>query len=460
VVSSADGNRLFAFFSDEVWVSTNSGLTWSGTSTYPESWVCLASSADGTKLVAGGQQGIYINSYPKGSGGPWRQANAPSAAWWSLASSADGNMLLAAANELSPNPIPGAIYGSTNSGTTWAVTSSPHFQWFSVDCSTNGSNVVAVGFDPMRNASVIYTSADSGATWLSNSVPNEQWTRAVCSADGAKLVVVAFGPGTGGGLGGPIAVSTNSGVTWTEVSGAPPFIQWHDIASSADGSKLVALGSSGIYTSADSGIGWTSNSAPFEIWRRVASSADGTRLVASALVYDVSQNYSSGPIYASTNSGVTWTLTGAPYENWTSIASSSDGSRLVAAGGDDGLEIPGPIYVSANAGLTWTLTSAPLDYWCCVASSADGSKLVAATHYGKIYTWQEQPSLNIVVAANKAIISWTALSSSTDFVLQENSDLNVTNWLDITTHPAITNSQKQVILPVTGGKKYYRLKAL
>ncbi len=60
----------------------------------------------------------------------------------------------------------------------------------------------------------------------------------------------------------------------------------------------------------------------------VASSADGTKLVA------VVQN---GQIYTSTDSGFTWTPRDSD-RNWKSVASSSDGTKLVA--GVDG----GPIY--------------------------------------------------------------------------------------------------------------------
>jgi photosystem II stability/assembly factor-like uncharacterized protein len=54
------------------------------------------------------------------------------------------------------------------------------------------------------------------------------------------------------------------------------------VASSADGTKLVAVALTGyIYTSADSGATWTQTGAQ-ELWNSVASSADGTKLVAVA----------------------------------------------------------------------------------------------------------------------------------------------------------------------------------
>ena len=44
-------------------------------------------------------------------------------------------------------------------------------------------------------------------------------------------------------------------------------------------------------------------------------------------------------------------------------------------------------------------------------------------------------------------------------VLQQNSDLTTTNWADVTNLPTLnlTNLKNQVILPLSGGGRYYRL---
>lgn len=59
-------------------------------------------------------------------------------------------------------------------------------------------------------------------------------------------------------------------------------------------------------------------------WQGIASSADGTRLIAS--VSD------GGYIYTSTDSGATWTeQTAAGSRTWYGIASSGDGNKVAAA---------------------------------------------------------------------------------------------------------------------------------
>jgi hypothetical protein len=56
---------------------------------------------------------------------------------------------------------------------------------------------------------------------------------------------------------------------------------------------------------------WRPTSAPSQNWTSVASSANGSRLVAAA----------TGPIYTSGDSGVTWQLASAPLTNWAAVAS-------------------------------------------------------------------------------------------------------------------------------------------
>ena len=110
-----------------------------------------------------------------------------------------------------------------------------------------------------------------------------------------------------------------------------------------------------IITARDTGRGWVA----------VASSQDGSRLVAAVM---------GGQLYTSTDSGVTWTVRES-VKNWQAVASSADGSKLVAATNS------GNIYTSVDYGVSWTSrdTSRP---WISVASSSDGSKL-----RGGSYRW-------------------------------------------------------------------------
>ena len=107
--------------------------------------------------------------------------------------------------------------------------------------------------------------------------------------------------------GGQIYTSTDSGVTWTARGTTQ---NWVSIASSSDGSKLVAVTSGGqIYTSTDSGVTWTAR-ATNRSWQAVASSSDGSKLVA---VVSSGQIYTSIPVSEVTTTATT--LGGAAYSS-------------------------------------------------------------------------------------------------------------------------------------------------
>lgn len=270
-----------------------------------------------------------------------------------------------------------------------------------VACSADGSVIVAGSF-----GGPICVSTNWGVTWQANS-PNEDWDSVASSADGTKLVgVCTLTDDTNGYGDSTIFTSTDSGTTWTAqnwTTDTNHFINWAWVASSADGSKLVALATPeggfsssdparaniGIYLSTDSGVSWQLSAAqiPTNSWEALASSADGTTLAAAGFHVDFTLNEDIQSIYVSRDSGATWVAGNAPNVNWRAIAMSADGSKMVAVT----VPSPGQIYTSSDYGQNWTLqTNAPSQPsgWDAVASSADGTRLVAggADSNGRIYT--------------------------------------------------------------------------
>ena len=319
----------------------------------------------------------------------------PNENWDSVASSADGSVLVAVANEANGASPAGPIIISTNSGATWAIaTGAPtNGLWETVACSADGSKMIAAGGGGDSHVFPIYTSPDMGVTWVSNNAPVFNWQSVASSADGTRLVAAAE-------LNQVIYTSTNSGAVWTQATNAPK-VSWFSVALSADGTKLAAVanGNANIYTSPDFGTTWISNNVPVGLpqgiqrnWSSIASSADGSRLVAAA-----GGNGNSGFIFISTNSGAAWKLTatnivsGLVAHPWISVASSADGSKLAAVS-----DAPSPLglITSTNSGATWTTNAVPFLDWNAVALSADGAKLVASVGYpstGPIYVSQTTP---------------------------------------------------------------------
>jgi hypothetical protein len=147
VAASAAGDKFVAVgwyprpggFVPSSCLSTNWGATWQYLPLEDlGSWGCVACSAEGNKLIAGAQGALYGNPVYVSSdtGVTWTQTGAPMAEWASVASSATGQSLVSASSD-------GFIYTSVDSGKTWISNSAPVADWSAVASSADGSKLVA-----------------------------------------------------------------------------------------------------------------------------------------------------------------------------------------------------------------------------------------------------------------------------------------------------------------------------
>jgi photosystem II stability/assembly factor-like uncharacterized protein len=271
-------------------------------------------------------------------------------------------------------------------------------------------------------------------------------------------------------------------MTWMRTSA--PSDEWTSVASSADGTRLVASAGpfsdgngayirqeSAIYCSSDAGATWIRTSATNN-WTCVASSADGSKLAAATrrYTYYFSDYYGQGlfvaglgdgGIYHSSDSGTNWIRTSAPTRDWLSVASSADGTILVAVG-----DYEPEISVSTNSGASWVEVVPPgPDYWNCVTCSADGNSLVVAVgaHIAALHAPNPappvppSPQLAVNLSGGNLNVSW--LVPSTPFVLQQTSDLRLSGWVDVLASPTLnlTNLHYQLTVTPGLGKSFYRL---
>jgi len=368
----------------------------------------------------------------------WTQAtNGPSEAWISVAASADGTKLVAAG-------IPLGIYTSTNSGISWTeATNTSSQEWESVAASADGTKLVAAAA-----FGGIYTSTNSGLTWtLCPTSPYVEWNCIASSSDGSKLVATAAFDGNGNSV--PIYISADCGKTWTATA---PSNNWVAACSSADGTKLAAAVFDGpIYSSTNSGTTWNANTNTIAYWRSIASSADGAKLIAGT---------SPGSyVYTSTNSGAVWQSHSPSLlnDNFGVVASSADGVRLAAA--DQGVGGGAtPIFISPDSGQNWIVqNSTPTVGWGGIASSADGQFLVGVINGHGACTSQTMPApqMNLMQTNGSLQLSW--LVPSTNFVVQQSSDL--LNWESVTNTPELdcNNLQDEMILLPCNASGFFRL---
>jgi len=244
----------------------------------------------------------------------------------------------------------GGIYTSQDSGDTWIKTGAADTNfWISVASSASGNTLVALASPRHYVPGEIAISTNTGATW-SRTYDYAGWHSVACSANGTTLAVASY----------LVSISTNLGTSWVTnyVAGAA---EYH-VTCSATGEKVVAaVNGGGIYHSTDSGANWTKTDAPDASWGSIASSADGTRLVAA-----VGQYY-AGQIYASSNSGVNWLPTSAPGAVWASVALSADGNKVAASTRGGGIytwqTTPTPVLNITPSGsgllISWIVPSMP-----------------------------------------------------------------------------------------------------
>jgi photosystem II stability/assembly factor-like uncharacterized protein len=207
--------------------------------------------------------------------------------------------------------------------------------------------------------------------------------------------------------------------------------------------------------------------APFANWSSVASSGDGSKLVAAAKLAPQDGFYSQGFIYRSVDAGATWTQLLVPvfglFDGWACLVSSADGTKLAAVA----VQGSGLIYFSSDSGSTWLQTSAPISTWMALASSREGARLVAVPSAGTAYTVQlpfqlpppRPPELAVDRGSgNSANVSW--LVPSTKFVLEENQDLSPKNWTALVALPMLnfSNLHYQVIVTPLSKCNFYRLR--
>ena len=278
------------------------GSFWLATNVYAN-WYAITSSSDGTKLAAVAYGGkIHTSS---DSGQTWA-ARDSDRFWSDIASSADGSKLVATVYF-------GFIYTSTDSGQTWTPRPAPGSRaWKKVTSSADGTKLMAV-----PDSGFVYTSSDSGQNWTARlSDANRNWSSAASSADGTTLLIGESSAMTGTS---GVWLSSNSGVDWTvSMYGS----SWTGLATSGDGTMHAAV-SYASFTSAGlwsfTGGFWTQRLGQGFL-RDVASSADGSRLLVAE---------ETGRLRVSADSGLTWQVRDIN-RNWWGVASSADGSKLAA----------------------------------------------------------------------------------------------------------------------------------
>ena len=275
-------------------------------------------------------------------------------------------------------------------------------KWSAVALSADS----AKRYGAVRSGAVYRTTSPDSWEALTGPPSGRAWDALATSSDGSVVVATEY---TANAADPPpqVWLSEDSGENW---SGLPKTgvlsVNWmSDVALSADGNVIAlandGFGSNGdLFVSTDRGVSWSvfdSNKR----WSAIAMSSDGVRMAAVDRAGGTTgQDF--GRVWTSADTGATWVeqLASPALSNWSDIAMSADGRTLVAVAGNGGA---GGIYVSTDFGVNWSENpSVGAARWASVTISADGQRMVAGVQNGAIYlstdagtTWNPMNSVGI-----------------------------------------------------------------
>jgi photosystem II stability/assembly factor-like uncharacterized protein len=265
---------------------------------------------------------------------------------------------------------------SSNAISASYVTVSNFALYPDIFASTAGGKIYASG------DSNVYVSSDTGTSWSITTLPTSDAMTVASSQDGTKVWVA--------GANGRIYYSNNSGTSFSLKYNYDGYSSFDYIATDSTGTKLVAARCASnpvtLLTTSDSGSSWQTFPAPVSNqcgYYGIALSSNGNQIFVARY---------NGYIYRTTDSGVTWTqLTGAGSRYWKGFAISPDGNTIVASAHNDFA------YYSTNGGTNWSKASGPISsYWQTAALDPTGRVMAVASANGEIYvsvdsgsTWTE-----------------------------------------------------------------------
>lgn len=265
----------------------------------PNDWKSVATSADGSIIIAGTVEHVYLS---KDSGKTFViQTNVIGQ---KVACSADGEVLVATFNSDK------TVWVSTDSGTIWNLNSTVLAGSFTtyVAVSPDGQYVVVT----IENGSV-YISNDHGTTFTTIDVGTKKYTGIAISEIASTIIITMNND--------YLYISKDQGATFIQNTTVPE-TGLKSPSVSADGIKMLFAENSNIYKSIDSGITWDIvTSLPNNNYNVTSMSSTGEFMAVGVL---------SSHIYTSTDAGTTWTersITGI----WSAISVAGSGSSIIVS---------------------------------------------------------------------------------------------------------------------------------
>lgn len=357
VTMSHDGAKIFAspFFGDSR-ESTNSGVVWSDVPDFVSTKYAStnAMSSDGVYRLAGGAapndpKPLYLST---NSGANFTSLTVTSGTLTNVTFNATTRKIIRASGSWITNGFTAGmqiyITGSSKPGNN---------EPFKILSVTATEITLIVG-------SVLTSDSTAGESIVVKAM-EERWKGSAICDNGTKMIAVAQGQ-----IRGVIAISANSGVTWTTKA----YGDWRDCCISADGTKMYACSYTGYVTkSTDSGSSFSSITITKHPYVSISCSDDGTIILLGT---------QGGYLYYSTDSGASWDeVASMGTGQWGGNAISANGAVMIACSHS------GAVVMSYDTGANWVRQSIPAHAWMAVTLNGAGtaSALVSEDPTQSIY---------------------------------------------------------------------------
>ncbi|MCX6231388.1 MAG: T9SS type A sorting domain-containing protein [Bacteroidetes bacterium] len=237
-VMAASGTNIYAGSHNGVFLSNNSGSTWTKVNIGSSNTTVGSLAISGSNIFAGtDSSGIFLST---NNGITWTAINTgiPANAFVTSIAVMGTNIFAASYGN--------GVFLSSNNGTTWSAVNNGLTNTFVSDLSISGTNIIA------GTESGIFISGNNGTSWTSanNGLPNIQ----IYSLNASGSNIYAGGPNG-------IFLSTNNGANWITINNGLP-VGYPIISIAINGTDIfvstynVIYGCE-IYLSTNNGSNWT-----------------------------------------------------------------------------------------------------------------------------------------------------------------------------------------------------------
>jgi photosystem II stability/assembly factor-like uncharacterized protein len=282
------------------------------------------------------------------------------------------------------------VFRSTNDGLTW-TSASGGLATSALHCgaiAATGDTLVITSFDGM------YRSTNGGSLWVKTNtgMPADTFFNALSSAG------TTFFAGSDEGAG--VFASTDRGTTWYRSSNGLSGQGQNILCFAATGGSLVAGTRQGVFRSTNNGAAWTLCSSGLTNISTSALYAWGADLWAGT--------YGAG-VYRSTNGGVDWVRTTGKIGNNNVRALTSAGTDLLA-----GTYGPGVVYRTSNTGTTWTGVGKGITCDGVQTMAVHAGKILGAAFSGFVLSTNQGSAWGPADSAVSANSAYALLSRTSD----------------------------------------------